>query len=601
MSIAEIVGEYVNLRKQGASLTGLCPFHAERSPSFSVSEKKGAFYCFGCQKGGDVFDFLQEMQGVSFPEAVRILAGRAGKALPPQFQGRGGRGAVAAGPNQNAEQELLYKLNRFVAQFYHERLLSPAGEEARAYLKGRGITDETIKSAYLGWAPDDWAQLTEFLDSKKAPLEKAALMGLIRKKDKDVGGRAHYDVFRGRVIFPIVDRRGRVAGFGGRLLVKADGPKYLNSSESPIFAKSEQFYGIFTAQKHIRELDRCIIVEGYMDCLALQQAGISTALATLGTALTETHVRRLQRLTQNVTLLYDGDAAGQAAQLRAMELFLDHGVVARGLALPEGLDPDEFIMEKGAGELSRLLDGAPHLLDRQILEAKGQAGPAPEERARALQKILPWVARLTSETARLVRLQDLAQHFALPLSALEKQVMQIRGSLKPAVAGPRPPLSAAPRPSSGAQTRSKDRTEQRFLELLVMDAPAALASPEAENLALELQDPLLREAAQVVISAVKSGKTVDVSMLDDVMSPESRRHLSRALASGGEGSRLQTDPQRKAEWEDLMKHLHRRRAEKDTDRLRQEIQKAETLGQHEELARLMGEFNRLQKELKEFG
>mgnify|MGYP001605598149 CR=1 FL=1 len=602
VSIADVLGEYVNLRKQGASLVGLCPFHAERSPSFSVSEKKKAFYCFGCQKGGDVLDFIQEMQGISFPEAVRMLAERAGRAVPPQFRGRGGQGGAAPVPGQAAAEktrlELVYKLNRFAAQFYHERLMGPAGSEAREYLRGRGITDETMKGYFLGYAPDDWAVLTEFLASKKAPLDVAEKLGLIRRKDvAGPDGRIHFDLFRGRVLFPITDRRGLVTGFGGRAMGDAT-PKYLNSPDSEVFSKSEQLYGIFQAQKHIREKDICVIVEGYMDCLALHQAGFGYAVATLGTALTENHVAKLSRLTTHIIALFDGDRAGQAAQLKAMEAFLAKGLVIRGATLPTGKDPDEYIQEHGAAAMEELLKQAPDLLDQNISRLKTEASGRTQDRAQALEKILGWVAQLRSDTARMLRLQDLEGHFGVPYARLQEQ---LRGKtpVSPRNAASQQNISpqSRPRPSSNSPARVAPLSpqESRFLRFLISYPILVKQTPHWEGLAAGLTDPRARECAQLLSERMKVGKIVDISILDEVMSPDLRRLMSQWLAVSGEDNSGETDPQRQQEWDDLVRKLSRTCLEREKTSLREEIRQAESQGKFEDVARLLGEQARIQK------
>jgi DNA primase len=593
VSVAETVGEYVNLRKQGTSLVGLCPFHAERSPSFSVSEKKKAFYCFGCQKGGDVFDFIQEMQGVSFPEAVRILADRAGKAVPPQFRGRGGQGGQAPEPGKaaadKARLELVYKLNRFVAQFYHERLMGAAGQEARDYLRKRGITDETMKAWFLGYAPDDWALLTEFLSNKKAPLDVAEKLGLIRRKDTaGPDGRAHFDLFRGRVMFPISDRRGLVTGFGGRAMGDAT-PKYLNSPDSEIFSKSEQMYGIFQAQKHIREKNICVIVEGYMDCLALHQAGFGYAVATLGTALTDNHVAKLSRITTNIVALFDGDRAGQAAQLKAMEAFLAKGLVIRGATLPTGKDPDEYIQEHGAAAMEELLKHAPDLLDLNINRLKSEAAGRTEARAQALEKILTWVALLRTDTARMLRLQDLEAHFGVPYSRLQEQIRAKTPS--------RPHTPQAPRPRAPGPVRvlPLPPEETRFLEFLISYPTLVMATEGLDQLSEALKDPRAREGALLLLSRIKVGKIVDISILDEVMSPDLRRLMSQWLAVSGEEFSGDADPERKKEWDDLVKKIGRTQLETEKNKLREEMRQAESLGNFEDVARLLAEQARIQK------
>ncbi len=419
-SIIDIVGEYVRLRKVGSNFSGLCPFHAERTPSFTVSEKKRIYHCFGCQKGGDVFSFVQEIQNVSFPEAMQVLASRYQIPLPQAF--------LKSNPNTNSqEQDIYYKLNRFVAQFYHSNLLDPQHEQVRNYLKKRGISEKTIENAYLGYAPQGWDGLCKFLASKKAPLELAVQLGLLRKRPESEG---FYDIFRNRLLFPITDTKGRIIAFGGRRLSKdEEGPKYLNSPESPIFKKGETLFGLFHAQKEIRAENQCVIVEGFMDCLMLQQEGIGHTVATLGTALTTEQAQILKRLTQNIIVVFDGDAAGFQAQSRAMEVFLEKDVVIKGVCLPDGLDPDEFIQKNGTNAFLELLKTAPSLLDKKIQDLALEAGSDLTTRTQNLEQVLVWVGKLQSPIARLIRLEEISRYFNLDLQLLEKQLRPYIGKL----------------------------------------------------------------------------------------------------------------------------------------------------------------------------
>jgi DNA primase len=600
--LSEVVGEYVSLKKQGHRMVGLCPFHAEKSPSFSLSDEKGVYYCFGCQKGGDVIDFVKDMQGLSFPEAVGFLAFKAGLTVPAQFKGGVKGGASVGGAAKQSEVDVIFRLNRFVAQFFQEQLHAAQGQRALTYLADRGLSTETIRNNLLGYAPAGWSELTDFLTAKKAPLAVAEKVGLIRKKNAPgPDGRQHFDLFRDRVMFPIIDRRGRVVGFGGRRLGDGEGPKYLNSPESEVFQKKEHFYGMFQAQKHIRTQDRACVVEGYMDCLALHQAGIGEAIATLGTAMTDTHIRRLTQLTGNVVMLFDGDAAGQAAQLKAMESFLDQGIVVRGLTLPEGMDPDDYVRSKGADVLRQGLEGAPFLLDQQISAVKSQCGPSPQARAKALDTLLPWIKKLRTDGEKIVRLQDLSDFVGVPFERLQSQVGLNAGGRGPVVARG----MATTRPG-GAKQSGNQSLDRRFLEFLLGAGADAWvitknhvgSEAEAEKLASLLLEPSVREAAMAAIFRLKTGKLVDVSLLDDVTSPDARTLLNRVMASVGERENIGVNEKAKQEFADLLVKLQRRSQEQQKDQLRVAIQQAELSQNQTELNRLLVEFNRLTKKFE---
>ncbi|MGE4108577.1 MAG: DNA primase [Bacteriovoracia bacterium] len=428
VSILEIVGEHVVLRKQGANYTGLCPFHSERSPSFSVSEQKQLFHCYGCKAGGDMISFLVDLHGITFIEAVEELASRAGISLEGVIK-RSASGADGPGSGgQRDEMAVAFKLNRFAAAFYRNSLAQSA--EARGYLDERGITGDLEREFYAGYAPAEWEGLAKRLMDAKAPLEMAARLGLIRPSSPGAKSSVtgHFDLFRNRAMFPILDLRGRVAGFGGRILPgdassSVDGahtPKYLNSPESPLFRKSKLAFGLFQAKKHIRELDELILVEGYFDVLGLHKAGLKQAVATCGTALTTEHLQIFQRLTSRIVLLFDGDTAGRDATDRAMETALGQGVIVHAAFLPEDIDPDEFAalpaqgeQPSGAERLQAMVREAKPLLDLRIDEQVQLATHGPEQKTQAIKKIGQWLALYQDPVGREVRVSALEQRLGI--------------------------------------------------------------------------------------------------------------------------------------------------------------------------------------------
>lgn len=449
--ITEVVGEHVVLRKSGANWVGLCTFHAERSPSFSVSETKGLYHCYGCKKGGDLFSFVMEILGISFGEAMEELAERAKVKLPDSVQ-RSSDGVTqateAGGPaegtslaRERREREgLAYKLNRFVAGYYHRNLgvTLARGGTGLDYFAIRGVGAEEVRSFYLGVALDFWEGLSQFLKDSGAPLSLAIELGLVRDRPKGA-----MDSFRNRAIFPIVNLKGKIAGFGGRLLesestakgaVSApDAPKYLNSPESFIYQKGKLLYGLYQAQKYIREADEAVLVEGYFDVLAMHRAGFKNSVATCGTALTRDHLSLLGRFASRVTVLFDGDSAGQLATIKAMELGLQQGVILFGAMLPSGKDPDELILDsKGSGgmdpegvaELKQILKSAQPILDRQIEQALGEGEVASsnqmEARIQGLKKVSGWLSALSDPVGREVRLRAIEKRLGLGREVLNR-------------------------------------------------------------------------------------------------------------------------------------------------------------------------------------
>jgi DNA primase len=332
IDIVELISETVNLSRKGNNYWGLCPFHQEKTPSFSVNRDKQMYYCFGCHVGGNIFSFLMKKDGLEFKEALEILAAKAGIEI--------------AHPQERKiidQRKQIIAINNVAAQFYQEMLISPKGKNARDYLERRGIIPESISSFKLGYAPDEWNSIEEYLLKKGFSAEIVKLSGLIKRSENQ---NRFYDLFRNRIIFPIVQYQQDAVGFGGRSLGD-DLPKYLNTAETELFSKRKNLYGLSQARDVIRETNTAYLVEGYMDCIKLQQSGIKNVVASLGTALTEDQARILRRYTEKVIVLYDGDEAGQRETLRAISVLLGANLKVEVVSLPSGKDPDEFVDNYG--------------------------------------------------------------------------------------------------------------------------------------------------------------------------------------------------------------------------------------------------------------
>ena len=337
--IDEVVGQYVSLTRRGSNLFGLCPFHSEKTASFSVAPDKGIYYCFGCHAGGGVVNFIMQIEGLDFPDAVRFLAKRAGLEVPEDEGQR----------SQYQRQERLWALSRDAARFFRAQLFSPAGREAQQYIQKRALSMDTVKRFGLGFSPNAWSSLTDAMKEKGYKLDELIDAGLaLRGKNGGV-----YDRFRNRLMFPIIDIRGNVIGFGGRVMDDST-PKYLNSPETIIFNKRKNLFALNIARKS--KQGRIILTEGYMDAIALHQYGFDCAVASLGTSLTEEHANILARYTDQVILTYDGDEAGQNATRRAIPMLEKTGIQVRVLRMQGAKDPDEFLKKYGADRFSVLLD-----------------------------------------------------------------------------------------------------------------------------------------------------------------------------------------------------------------------------------------------------
>ena len=348
--IEDVVGQYVSLKRSGSNLFGLCPFHGEKTASFSVAPDKGIYYCFGCHKGGSVINFEMEIEGLSYPDAVRALAKRVGMEVPEdeQYQSR------------YRQQERLWALNKEAARFFHTQLYGQAGRQGLAYAQKRGMPKSTLTKFGIGFAPDSWSSLCDAMRAKgytDEELKQTGLASVSREKGNV------YDRFRNRLMFPIIDVRGNVIGFGGRVMDDST-PKYLNSPESMVFNKRKNLFALNLAKKS--SLGYLILVEGYMDAVALHQYGFDCAVASLGTSLTEEHAALLARYTEQVVLIYDGDDAGQNATQRAIPMLEKAGLQVKVLQMKDAKDPDEYLKKFGADRFKLLLEDASNRVEYQL-------------------------------------------------------------------------------------------------------------------------------------------------------------------------------------------------------------------------------------------
>lgn len=440
LDIVEVIGQTVVLKKAGQTFKGLCPFHAEKTPSFVVFPDKGNFHCFGCGANGDIFTFVMRTANLDFAEVLRLLAERAGVELKPRLR---------AGDAEQRRARLIELLEQ-AALFFQQALRRPEAEAARRYLNERGLTSPTIDRFRIGWAPESWDALVRYLTERGARPEELVAAGLAAERE----GGGHYDRFRGRIIFPIANERGELVGFGGRIL--GDGqPKYLNSPQTELFDKGAILYGIDQARATIRALNRVTIVEGYVDVLIAHQSGITDVVASLGTALTERQVSTLKRLTRTVVLALDADAAGDDAVLRGLEVarqvYLDARVAVplpQGLvrlesrlgadiriaALPRGRDPDEII-RADPSQWRTLIDEAKSVVDFYFEVILGRADlSSPREATAAVHQLLPIIGEVRDSVQQALYLQRLADRVHIAEQLLASELARLRLTATPAPA-----------------------------------------------------------------------------------------------------------------------------------------------------------------------
>jgi DNA primase len=430
--IVRIIGEYVKLRKAGAqNYTGLCPFHGEKTPSFSVHATRQFFHCFGCGVSGDVFSFVQKIENISFPEAVRVVAQKLGIAAPKaQFNS----------PQEAREARtrgLLLDLHEAACQWFQEQLRRPEGAAAREYLRGRGLDDEAIARFRIGFAPESGFLLRDKLKplADEDALRESGLFSWKEREDQAAGAAspapaALYSKFRNRIVFPICNEGGKVIAFTGRTLATDDksGPKYLNSPETPIYSKSRVLFNLHLAKEAIRKLDYVILVEGQMDCISVFNAGFHNVIASSGTAFTEAQARLLARFSKKIVVNFDPDTAGAAAAERSLALLVSEDFEIRIVTLEQGYDPDLFVRRKGAAAYEVALKGAQKYFAYLIERAQAQFPRTAEGKVKAVNYLLPHIQRVSSRIVRDELAADVSQKLQIDSAVLRQELRHVAGA-----------------------------------------------------------------------------------------------------------------------------------------------------------------------------
>lgn len=411
--IESVMAPYVALKRRGKNLVGLCPFHNEKTPSFTVYPENGSFYCFGCGVGGDVFSFVRQIENLDYIDAVKLLAERSGVTLPQD----------GYDDSMQKLKNTIFEINRETARFYHSYLMSPEGNWALDYLIGRGLSIATIKHFGLGAAPDGWDNLIKHLKSKGYGIPDMIQANVVGKSQRGT----YYDRFRKRVMFPIINIRGKVIGFSGRAMPGEDkaGGKYVNTSDTPVYKKSENLFAMNYAKNHCDE--RVILVEGNMDVISLHQAGFPNTVAALGTSFTEEQAKLLSRYTKEIVLIMDSDAAGQKAVRRAGEILQNTGLQIRVVVLPDGKDPDEYIKKHGAARFKALLQGAVSEIEYKLLTAvEGIDTNSDDGKLQYLSRAAEIIAESSDVMTRDLYIGRLSDKYGVSRAALETKVSDIR-------------------------------------------------------------------------------------------------------------------------------------------------------------------------------
>lgn len=515
--IHEIVSETVQLKKSGQGFMGLCPFHSEKTPSFHVNPQRGIYHCFGCGVGGDVFSFLMKRDGMTFPEAVRMLAARYAITIPEPEKDPAER-------RVESERESLYAVNRLAMEYFKGLLFQGAqGETARRYLTNRGMTGKIAETFQLGYAPEGWENLVRFLTGRKIPRQVAEASGLIATKNQE----RYYDRFRNRIIFPILDQSKRVIGFGGRVLDDSL-PKYLNSPETPIYSKSRSLYGFHATRQACRQTGAVHIVEGYFDLLSLYMYGVEHVVATLGTAITQEHIRMLSRAgVKRFVLVYDSDEAGIKAAERSIPVFQKEFISANILVLPKGHDPDSFIREFGPEAFMKASDQALGIIPFLLETAVKTFGLSVEGRIRIIDVMKEPLRVVEDPIARSLYIRELADRIGVDEQAVLEKIRE-QGS---------GPLRRAPGiPVSGSEAR-RVATPVRYMEMekqilsMMLQFPEIIDDCRRTGVVDYLEHPGLKALAGKVLAYQGEPSTLASALIARAENDAQRKMIS-ALAVG---------------------------------------------------------------------
>ena len=566
--IEDVVGQYVSLKRSGGNLFGLCPFHGEKTASFSVAPDKGIYYCFGCHKGGGVINFQMEIEGLSYPDAVRALAKRAGLTVPEdeQYQSR------------YRQQERLWALHKEAARFFHAQLYAPVGAQALEYARNRGMSKSILTTFGVGYAPNTWDAMVKAMRTKGYTDQELIDSGLVTVSKKN--GNL-FDRFRDRLMFPIIDVRGNVIGFGGRIIQNdPNAAKYLNSPETMIFNKRKNLFALNLAKKS--KLGYLILVEGYMDAVALHQYGFDCAVASLGTALTEEHAALLTRYTDQVVLIYDGDAAGQRATQRAIPILEKAGLQVKVLKMKDAKDPDEFFKKFGADKFKVLLEDASNRVEYQLNAIRRQYDiRADDERIKFIQESAALLSTLGSSVQREVYGHRVAEEGKISFEAMQMEIEKARKNRLRREKKAQEKIDLAPARSLQPKSRTiryddvkSARAEEGIIALAMRES--ALLDLAGELKAEEFSVPLFAKVYEQMQRRHREGLGVSVATLEDLSGDEAS-HIAM-IAQG------QSGPVNEQAFKDcaaIIRDRHRKRSiSSDEDLLALRNRKKESGGYH---------------------
>jgi DNA primase len=530
--IVDVISQYLQIKKRGKNYLGLCPFHQEKTPSFNVSPDKQMYHCFGCGAGGNVFTFVMEHEKVSFVEAVRTLAQRAGITLPAD--GAGARG-------ESTEHEGLYEACKTAGLYYYDTLVhSVEGKFALEYFRHRGFSDGTMMKFGLGYSRNSWDGLVGLAAERKLDIAQFERAGLLLKREDGT----YYDRFRGRAMFPIFSPSGRTVGFGARKM-REDDPlgKYINSPETPIYVKSRSLYGLYQSKEAIRAQESAVLVEGYADLISVYQAGVENVVASSGTALTEEQIQIISRYAKAITLVYDADSAGSKATIRGVDLIIENGLDVSVATLPEGEDPDSFVRKNGGEAFRKRLAAAVSFLDFKASTFRDQGLlSTPEGKTRAVRSIVETIARVKDEIKRNFFIKNVAEKYGVYESVLFRELENILGRERSRAAYQRrtpvsPPPAAGDLPLSAVRA-GLTPPERDLLKVMLDVGPPMISFVTTHIPPAAFADPLARRTAELIVEYAGTGAAWDVpALLDTAEEPSLRKFIADIVFNKYELSR----------------------------------------------------------------
>ncbi len=566
VDIVGVISDYIPLKRSGRNFRALCPFHHEKTPSFMVSSDKQIYHCFGCGQGGNAFNFLIQYERMDFPEAVEVLAKKAGVVLPEKQK---------LNPQAVNLATQLYQVNESALLFFQNNLNCVSSPQARNYLLRRGLKEETIKLLKLGYALNKPDSLMNYLRSKSINLSLLEKAGLVVPKE----GGGYQDRFRERIIFPIFDIKSRGIGFGARVMDNSL-PKYVNSPETPIYIKGRNLYGLNLSRDAVREVDFVVVVEGYLDCIIPYQEGLHNIVASQGTAFTYEQARLIKRYTHNVVMVYDGDKAGQLATLRTLDIFIEEGMNVKVVSLPEGSDPDSFVRRNGIENFKSKMKQAESLLDYKlkVTESRYDLNDI-QGKAMISAEILPTIHKFKNAILKSEYIKKIAQELDVKEEALLgelKKIKEDRPYLYEDGLKPKPPLNINP-------------TEKLLLKLMLEEAK--LVNDIREKLEpADFQDDKISKIVSLMFDLIEQGKNIELNLLMNRLDDDVLGLLS-------ESTFLPEIPPEDKERiiDDCVRRLKNKRLNLKKDYLRREIKIAQEMGDNLKLEKLMQEFHHLIK------